>query len=183
MGFGPDRCDVGRSPIDDAADPILRGLRASETKPVCLLTGSVVLEDCELGFLSKTGRFFAFAVDATNFFVAAGAFFFGGEMLGTRISRPGVTVLPEDGISFWSFSSCSSPDTWGETNRAVGRVPDVEDTLGFFRMGCGGGGLRALDGMSLERQASDLLCVLSLGLRPSCLSLGARSPCLFSNKA
>jgi hypothetical protein len=107
---------------------------------------SEVAEVCELVFLGSTGRRLAAPVATTNLFPCT--FFFGGEVVGSRISNAGVTVLPEDAVSL-SLSS-SSPDGWGETKRAVGRGPDDEGPLGFFKIGCGGGGFAALEERSLN---------------------------------
>lgn len=46
-----------------------------------------------------------------------------------------------------SFVSSSTSDPGGETKRAVGRGPDVEGPLGFFRIGWDGGGLEEDEGM------------------------------------
>lgn len=106
-------------------------------------------EDCELFFLGSTGLLLAAAVDATNFL--PWDFFFDGDATGCRISNPGVTVLADEGAL--SFSPSSS-DGCGDTKRAVGRAPDVEGPLGFFKIGCDGGGLAALDERSLRRRFS-----------------------------
>jgi hypothetical protein len=90
-------------------------------------------EGWELDFLRITGRLFECPAEATNFLACTGAFFLGGEGLGVRISNPGVTVLPEDGMSPSIY--CSSSDSWGEIKRAVGRGPVVDGPLGFFKMG------------------------------------------------
>ena len=43
-----------------------------------------------------------------------------------------------DKASSLSFPSLPSPsEPGGETNRAVGRGPELEGPLGFFKMGCG----------------------------------------------
>lgn len=107
---------------------------------------SEVAEVCELAFLGSTGRRLAAPVATTNLFPCT--FFFGGEAVGSRISSAGVTVLPDEAVSL-SLSSSSS-DGWGETKRAVGRGPDDEGPLGFFRIGCGGGGFAALEERSLN---------------------------------
>lgn len=43
-------------------------------------------------------------------------------------------MLPDEARS---PSLLSSSDPGGETNRAVGRGPEFEGPLGFFKMGCG----------------------------------------------
>lgn len=102
-------------------------------------------DECELFFLGSTGRLFAAAVEATNFL--PWAFFLDGDATCCRISKPGVIVLAEEGAL---SLSASSSDGCGDTKRAVGRVPDVEGPLGFFKIGCDGGGLAALDDKSLR---------------------------------
>lgn len=59
------------------------------------------------------------------------------------ISKPVVAVLPDEGMSL-SFAP-SSPGSGGDTNRAVGRSPVASGLRDFFKMGCEGGGLDALD--------------------------------------
>lgn len=94
-----------------------------------------------LVFLGNRGRRLVAAVEvATNVLIAVGGFFFEAII---AISSPVVAVLPEDGNSL-SLSS-SLADSCGETKRAVGRGPDEDGPLDFFNMGCGGGGLEALD--------------------------------------
>lgn len=70
-------------------------------------------------------------------------------MVEGRISDKGVTVLPDETISESLPSSCSSSfaDSCGETNRAVGRGPEDDGPLDFFKMGWAGGGLEALEDM------------------------------------
>ncbi len=57
---------------------------------------------------------------------------------GGGISKDVTIVLPDETSS--SFVSSLS-DAGGETNRAVGRGPEADGPLDFFRIGCGGGGL------------------------------------------
>lgn len=49
-------------------------------------------------------------------------------------------VLPDEAASL-SRESSSASDSFGDTNRVLGRGPDAEGPLAFFRIGCGGGGL------------------------------------------
>lgn len=80
------------------------------------------------------------AAEATKRFVGVEGFFLfdfaGDAAAATRISNP--LVLPEDVPSLVLKSS--SADSCGDTNRAVGRGPDFESPLDFFKIGCGGGG-------------------------------------------
>jgi hypothetical protein len=59
-----------------------------------------------------------------------------------------VGVLSEVANSLSPISSSPS-DLGGDANLAVGRGPDVEGPLGFFRIGCAGGGLDEDDGIGL----------------------------------
>lgn len=110
---------------------------------------SDVTEDCELFFLGNTGLLFAAAVEAT-IFLACDFFLDGEATFGTccRISNAGVMVLVEEGAL---LLSPSSSDGCGDTKRAVGRGPDVEGPLGFFKIGCDAGGLAALEERSRRR--------------------------------
>lgn len=58
---------------------------------------------------------------------------------GGGISELSTEVVLDDAASP-SFP-VSSPEAGGEANRAVGRGPDEDGPLDFFRIGCGGGGL------------------------------------------
>ena len=112
-------------------------------------------EDCELRRRAISGRRFDADEEATNFFVVPGDFFLSalaGERLDVCfISSPVVAVLPDDPSSLSlvaSSTACSifsSSESWGDTNRAVGRGPDAVGPLDFFKMGCRGGGLDADD--------------------------------------
>lgn len=124
---------AGRAPLDDE----------DELPSLDPPSDPTVAEDCELWRRGIAGRRLE-AVDATK----APAFFFGAvaggflrsslvvEIPGALASAPfGGAACPSPG------DGSSSSDSGGETKRAVGRGPDVEGPLGFFKMGCEGGGL------------------------------------------
>lgn len=117
------------------------------------------VEDWELGRRGSTGleRLLA-ALDAVNFLPVDADFFspFTGDFTGRRICSPFAAVLPDEVSSSFGVSSSES---WGETNLAVGRGPDVEGPLDFFSMGCGGGGLEEDDDI-----VSLLVCFSTAGL-------------------
>lgn len=127
-------------------------------------------EEYELVFLASIGRLLP--LEATNFRPAAVTFFLGGDLIAARISRPGVIVLPDEGIS--SSFSASSSDACGDTNRAVGRGPVVEGPLGFFKIGWGGGGLNALVTMSFDMGILGVLTVVLLAWEVDSSSLPCR---------
>lgn len=74
---------------------------------------------------------------ATNFLPAEGVVFLSAL---SAVGRGGGGIsdvaLSDDTTSF----AASSPDSGGRSNRAVGRDPDAEGPLGFFKIGCDGGG-------------------------------------------
>ncbi len=74
---------------------------------------------------------------ATNFLPAEGVVFLSAL---SAVGRGGGGIsdvaLSDDTTSF----AASSPDSGGRSKRAVGRDPDAEGPLGFFKIGCGGGG-------------------------------------------
>lgn len=64
------------------------------------------------------------------------------ELPGTFGSPPAVVtvvVLVDDATSLSLLPTSSASDPRGDTNRAVGRGPEAEGPLGFFRMGFPGG--------------------------------------------
>lgn len=86
------------------------------------------------------------AVEATN----PAVFFFGvvwvvfllsslAVELVERLESPLLftAVLPDEAGSLSLLSLASPSDPGGDTNRAVGRGPEFEGPLGFFKMGCG----------------------------------------------
>ena len=97
-------------------------------------------DDCELVFLTRIGRRFGPPEETTNFFDPAIFFFDGDLTLAAFISNAGTIVLPDEGMS-----PLSSGEPAGDMKRAVGRGPVDDDPLGFFKIGCDGGGLEALD--------------------------------------
>lgn len=124
---------AGRAPLDDE----------DELPSLDPTSDPAAAEDCELWRRGIAGRRLE-PVDATK----APVFFLGtiaGDFLrsslavgipGTFASGPfGGAACPSPG------DDSSSSDSGGETKRAVGRGPDVEGPLGFFRIGCEGGGL------------------------------------------
>ena len=95
----------------------------------------------ELSLRGSMGRRLV-AFEATNRFQPPGTFFLAGDCT-VRLSVPVAVVLVED----WSSmsSSSSTADSCGDRNLAVGRGPDAEGPLAFFRIGWEGGGFDALD--------------------------------------
>lgn len=62
----------------------------------------------------------------------------GADGGGGGISEDETAVLPE--VTPSVFASSLPSEAGGDANRAVGRVPEVEGPLPFFRIGCGGAG-------------------------------------------
>lgn len=124
---------AGRAPFDDE----------DELPSLDPISDPAVAEDCELWRRGMAGRRLE-AVDATK----APAFFFGAVAGGFLRSSLVVEISGALASAPLGGAACASPgddssssDSGGETNRAVGRGPDVEGPLGFFKMGCEGGGL------------------------------------------
>lgn len=104
-----------------------------------------VAEDCELTRRGIAGLRLE-AVEATNpvvFFLGVALLAFLFSSLAVELVEPlesslwWTAVVPDkaNSLSFPSLPSPSEPG--GETNRAVGRGPELEGPLGFFKMGCG----------------------------------------------
>lgn len=105
----------------------------------------IMVEDWELTRRGIAGLRLE-AVEATN----AVFFFLGVVLLAFLFSSLAVelveplesplwltAVLPDEASSLSLPSLPSASDPGGETNRAVGRGPELEGPLGFFKMGCG----------------------------------------------
>ena len=125
MGGGTPRCVAEeRDPDDEAAS------RNVTSDPV---------DDWELGRLASAGRLLDADELATNFLADPVPDFLSDLVGGGRgrISWPATAVLPDEPSS--SFLASSS-DAWGDMKRAVGRGPEADGPLGFFRMECVGGG-------------------------------------------
>lgn len=84
---------------------------------------------------------------------------------------PVAATLPDDESSSLETSSSES---CGETNLAVGRGPDVEGPLDFFRIGCGGGGLDDDDD-----RVSFVACFSAVVLLGTCTGPWLTSVCVF----
>lgn len=111
------------------------------------------VDDCELCRRGSTGRLLEVVVEATNF-LPVGSFFSGlaGDLdldaaaaaAAARFSRflvevSGCFTLPFCcELLFWAEVSSSESGT--STNLAVGRGPEFEGPLGFFKIGWAGGG-------------------------------------------
>jgi hypothetical protein len=81
---------------------------------------------------------------------------------GGGIAETVAAAVPVDMVSpSWM---ASSPEAGGDANRAVGRGPDEDGPLDFFKIGCGGGGLED-DGVSpfLPMEGTDPCPELSCG--------------------
>jgi len=93
-------------------------------------------DDCELGRRGNMGLRLLAEVVATNFLDVCAVFFsdFAAGGGGGCGCLSDTAVLPDE-------AAPSSPESGGDTNRAVGRGPDDEGPLVFFRIGCKGGGL------------------------------------------
>lgn len=95
-------------------------------------------EDCELVRLGIVGLRLD-DVDATNvvvfFFNLLACFLFLPSVV---LELPGSWELVPLPLSPSSSNSDPAGEACGETNRAVGRGPEAEGPLGFFRMGCKG---------------------------------------------
>lgn len=70
-------------------------------------------------------------------------------------SKPVGAVLPDERPSLSLLPS--SPDSGGDTNRAVGFGPPVSGLLAFFKMGCDGGGFDALEDKLLMEASLDFI--------------------------
>lgn len=127
-----------------------------------------LVDDCELGRRGRAGRLLDAVVDATNFFEAAGFLsVFAGDVDFVEDRTSGFFIVkPPDGTSSSAFPSPSPSDPWGDTNRAVGRGPEFDGPLGFFKIGCDGGGLDE-EGVKLFDDCEMLdiagFCGISLG--------------------
>lgn len=103
------------------------------------------MDDCEVWELCRramTGRvFFLAAIEATNppfFLLLAGVGFFSGFTV-CDAGDGGRTTTCVFGLTD-ELGSASPSESGGEMNRAVGRGPDVDGPLAFFKMGWGIGG-------------------------------------------
>lgn len=101
---------------------------------------SELVDDCELCRLGRNGLLLAVAPCATNFLPGEVGFFLldlAREVAAfdfMRISRPPTEAMLSDELSS-SWPSPSLPEPSGEAKRAVGRGPDLESPLDFFKMG------------------------------------------------
>ena len=144
-------CTAGRFPAAFALsfDSVVSGVWPGDSlRALSFAVSDPPVADCELWRRGIAGLRLD-AADAT----IVGPFFLGGpvvgvffldslveELVGTFSSPPEATVVLLDEVTSLSLlptSSASEPS--GDTNRAVGRGPEAEGPLGFFRMGFPGG--------------------------------------------
>lgn len=144
--------ETERSGVADPRLPPDEGEPPSREEDALFMSEVVGTAACELVLRTTAGLLLAEAVEATNFLGVAG-FFLEGDMMGARFSYEGVTVLPDETML---ASSSSISESGGDTNRAVGRGPEVDGPRGFLRIGWEGGGLAALDEELLDALSASI---------------------------